>query len=635
MKPQIIHLFFWVVAVLMIEALFVVSMLIGSDLFNNKVIEAEKLEPQQAGLLFLSNDYVGAMGRDELSESLDMQVQSAERDNPNREQKLTQPQRREVFDRLLILFGVAGVLLFALMPVAAYYRIWILQRINQSLRVRMVTNAEHLSLKYHDHARAGDSIYRIYQDSAMITSVVEQILINPIIGLGQVFFTVFVLFLFSPRLALVFIIAGIPILLFVAWFTPRLQVRSRIARRSNSDLVSRIQEVFSSLQVIKANRSETTVQHWFDDASRHAIDGAFWIRTEWIIMRTMVAVFVLALVILCEYMMAGWVINQEETFLVGVLGLVGFTIWNLGAYQSAQGRMEGEMVENGIWIVGIWGILQDMAVGLERAFYLLELEAGIKDDSSAKQFPENLKEINFSQVSFRYEDDNPVLNGLDLKLPVGSITAIVGETGSGKSTLASLLLRLYDVDHGSIRVNGLDIRSIRVDDLRSNIAIALQQNPLFSKSIAENIGYACADVDQEKIEEAAKVARADEFINQMPQGYETELGERGAKLSTGQKQRLSIARAVVRDTPVLILDEPTASLDAETEITVLENIRQWGKDRVIILITHRLSTIRRADQIAVLDDGYIVEMGEHDVLLSLADGYYRRIVSVESEGSLS
>ncbi len=216
---------------------------------------------------------------------------------------------------------------------------------------------------------------------------------------------------------------------------------------------------------------------------------------------------------------------------------------------------------------------------------------------------------------------------------MGTITALVGETGSGKSTLASLLLRLYDPDHGAITIDELDIRSIRVDEVRANIAIALQQNPLFSKSVYDNIGYACLEVNQTKIEEAAKIALAHDFITQMPQGYETELGERGAKLSTGQKQRLSIARALVRDTPILILDEPTASLDAETEITVLENIRQWGANRVIVLITHRLSTIRRADQIAVLRDGRIVEAGEHEDLMRSPDGYYRSIVNIDSEES--
>ena len=173
MKPQLVHLFFWVIAVLLIEALFVVSMLVGSDLFNNKVIEAEKLEPQQAKMLFLTDDYIGDFSEDEFSESPDLSTKSSESLDSNLDHKLSQSQRREVFDRLLILFGIAGILLFALMPIAAYYRVWILQRINQALRVRMVSNAEHLSLKYHDHARAGDSIHRIYQDSAMITSVVE------------------------------------------------------------------------------------------------------------------------------------------------------------------------------------------------------------------------------------------------------------------------------------------------------------------------------------------------------------------------------------------------------------------------------------------------------------------------------
>ena len=204
-------------------------------------------------MLFLTDDYIGDFSEDEFSESLICRQSLANRLTLILTINSASLSEGRFFDRLLILFGIAGILLFALMPIAAYYRVWILQRINQALRVRMVSNAEHLSLKYHDHARAGDSIHRIYQDSAMITSVVEQIIINPIIGLGQVSFTLFVLFLFSPRLALVFLFAAVPILLLIGWFTPRLQIRSRVARRSNSALVSRIQEVFLQL---KGNKSK-------------------------------------------------------------------------------------------------------------------------------------------------------------------------------------------------------------------------------------------------------------------------------------------------------------------------------------------------------------------------------------------
>jgi ABC-type multidrug transport system fused ATPase/permease subunit len=208
----------------------------------------------------------------------------------------------------------------------------------------------------------------------------------------------------------------------------------------------------------------------------------------------------------------------------------------------------------------------------------------------------------------------------------------VGPTGSGKSTLMALLLRLFDPSEGRIEIDGTDLRRFRVEHLRSRIAIALQENLLFGATIRENIRYAVPEASDEEVRRAARVACADEFIEQLPDGYDTELGERGTKLSTGQRQRLSIARAILKDTPILVLDEPTASLDAETELRVLERLAEWGKGRVIFLITHRISTIRRADQVAVLREGRVAECGSHEELLAKPEGAYRRLLESELAG---
>ena len=238
-------------------------------------------------------------------------------------------------------------------------------------------------------------------------------------------------------------------------------------------------------------------------------------------------------------------------------------------------------------------------------------------------------------MRFAYDADQSVLEGVNLTARAGTVTALVGATGSGKSTLMSLLLRLYDPSAGTVRINGVDIRDIGIDDLRGNMAIALQQNVLFAATVADNIGYASRGASRRDIEAAARVACADEFIRRMANGYDTELGERGGKLSTGQRQRLSIARAIVRDTPILILDEPTASLDAETEQRLLANLSDWGRDRIVFVITHRLSTIRNADQIAFLEGGRIGEVGDHDALMAMSDGRYRRFVEAETEAAPS
>ena len=193
----------------------------------------------------------------------------------------------------------------------------------------------------------------------------------------------------------------------------------------------------------------------------------------------------------------------------------------------------------------------------------------------------------------------------------------------------SLLLRLFDPDQGCITVDGIDLRKFQLESLREKVGIALQENLLFGTTIRENIRYAVPDAIDAQFREAAHIACADEFIERLPDGYDTELGERGAKLSSGQRQRLSIARAVIKDTPVLILDEPTASLDADTELRVLQNLVAWGEGRVILLITHRLSTIRRADQIVYLAEGRVLESGTHASLMAMEGGAYRQFVDLE------
>jgi ABC-type multidrug transport system fused ATPase/permease subunit len=231
-------------------------------------------------------------------------------------------------------------------------------------------------------------------------------------------------------------------------------------------------------------------------------------------------------------------------------------------------------------------------------------------------------------VSFAYQD-TPTLQNVTLSARPGTITAIVGPTGSGKSTLMSLLLRLYDANGGAIRIDGIDIRQIDVDSLRANIAIALQENMLFGTTIRDNIRYAVPEASDAAVREAARIAVADEFIEKLPHGYDTLLGERGTKLSSGQRQRLSIARAILKDTPILILDEPTAALDAQTELRVLDNLTAWGKGRAVFLITHRLSTIRRADQVIFIQDGRVLEHGSHERLMATAGSAYRRLVEGE------
>ena len=636
LKPQLPHLIVWIGLTFLIEMLFVSASLVAFDLFNNKILVGEKLEPVQARLLRLDDSHVADKSTAENAEDA-ISGQRADGESNGEEaldpgEMLTPEQRRAVRNRLMVLFAIGALLLLSLNPVVDYYGTWILQRINQYLRVTMIERAEHLSLRYHSHARTGDAIYRVYQDSAMITNVVKQALLQPVMASGFLVFSFLVVFLFSPVLGVMFLVGLLPILWLIIWFTPRLQWRSRQARATNSDLTSRIQEAFAAIRIVKANRAERIMSERFDHDSHAALDAAFYLRVELLLMRAGTSAMSMILLMFAHYLMAGWTVADEPTFLAGAFVLVGFAAWNLGAFQAGTFRAE-EITANGWWLTTLWGTVQDMAVGLNRAFFLLDLEPDVVDRENALPMPTPIQSIRYHKVAFGYDTCKPVLKGVDLSARVGTITAIVGATGSGKSTLMALLLRLYDPDSGFITINDTNLRDIRVDDLRGNTAIALQQNVLFATTVAENIAYAMHRVSPQAIEAAARVACADEFIGEMANGYSTELGERGGKLSTGQRQRITIARAIIRDTPILILDEPTASLDAETEHRVLANLAVWGRERIIFLITHRLSTIRNADQIAFLENGTISELGDHDTLMSKPDGRYRGFVETEVKGA--
>ncbi len=322
---------------------------------------------------------------------------------------------------------------------------------------------------------------------------------------------------------------------------------------------------------------------------------------------------------------------------VELLALVGlsFVVWNLGSFSWTRDQFHessGDIRK----LLRDWMTAQDLTMGLRRVFDILDIEPDVQDKPNAQAFAGLEREIAFESVSFAYEPERPVLSDVSFTVVPGSITAIIGPTGSGKSTLMALLLRLFDPESGRVAIDGRDLRDFEVASLRAAIAIALQENVLFAMSVRDNIRYVAPNATEEQIRTAIRVAGMDDYVDGLPNGLDTVLSDRGGKLSTGQRQRLSIARAVVRDTPILVLDEPTAALDAVTEHRVMGNLADWasgGDDRArraIFLITHRISTIRRADNIIYLDGGRIVESGNHATLMALEGGRYRSFVQAES-----
>ena len=606
-RPQAKHLATFVLINSVLGAFALGAAFIGTDLIENKIILGEKLEPLQATMLLLDEDFVSSAGAENGQLGLE--------------------QRKAVRERVIVLAGVLAVLLLGISVCVWYYMTWIFQRVNQDLRVEMLSRVEHLSLRYHSDSKTGDAIYRIYQDSATVVNVLLYMVISPLRVVAWATFGIVVLLLFSPALGFLLVAAAVPTIMLMRFYIPKIRVAATLSREYNSDLTSRIQETLAAIRVVKASGAETRLMERFQSDSQKALDAAFDMRKYIAYLTVSVAVVGLSFVFIADYFMATWAIRGDTTFLGGSIALVGFAVWNLGAFKVATGR--GEEVSAQIWELAFyWSTVQDLVAGLKRAFFLLDLEPEVVDVESPQAFPEKLKEVRIENIEFGYESDRMILKGASLSAKTGTLTAIVGATGSGKSTLMSMLLRLYNPDSGAVFVNEVALSQMSAEDVRSNVSIALQQNVLFATSVADNIRYGRSDIDQGQVTAAAQVACADEFVRAMPDGYDTELGERGGKLSTGQRQRISIARAVLRDTPILILDEPTASLDAETERRVMENLGEWGRERVVFIITHRLSTIRNADQIAFLEDGVIKELGSHQQLLA-QNGAYAEFVAAE------
>ena len=600
--PQLKHFIVFAVLSGVAMLLELASTLVFFDLLTNKVFLGDPLSGTQASLFGLDP------------------ARFVDVENLDEEARFT---LRTVF---LVVAGALMASGFLLGAGIGYYLTWILQRVNQHLRLAMMDRAVHLSLRYHDEAPVGDAIYRVYQDSAMVTTVVQNALIQPVILLANLAIALVAIGFFEPYLGFLFLVAAVPSILVARAFTPRLREGSARSRLANSALTSHIQESVNGVRVLKAHQAEDTAFNTFRRRSHRALDRAYELRGSMAVLNLLVFFFTADAVIAADYLMTQWVWAEAHTFGYGLVALVGFAVWNLGAFQAARDR---NIAIGGVSVAlaNLWSLLQDIGVGLERAFFLLDLEPEVRDRPDARPMPPVRDGVSFSNVEFAYRTDVPVIENATFTAGAGTVTAIVGASGAGKSTLMSLLVRLYDVDRGEITIDGEDIRNIRVRSLRNHIGIVLQENALFPTSIADNIRFASPDADDEAVRAAAVTACADGFIEALPEGYGTELGERGAKLSTGQRQRISIARAVAKNAPILILDEPTAALDVDTEQQVLEHLTEWGRDKVIFLITHRLRTIRQAQQVLFVEHGAIVEQGSHETLMSLPDGRYRAFAS--------
>jgi ATP-binding cassette subfamily B protein/subfamily B ATP-binding cassette protein MsbA len=488
-------------------------------------------------------------------------------------------------------------------------------RLVRNLRLHVSDHLHRLSLRYHDRTKVGDSIYRAAYDSYAAQSLLSGV-VAPVIS-GLVIFTGILVVMVRLDLVLTTIaLAVAPMLGLTIWVFGRgIEWQSRRYHEQESALFCTMQESLSAIRFILAySREAATAERVGNQAGRSVVANEhlslIQLGFSACVGLTMAAGTAAAVFVGANRVLEGRLLVGDVLVFLAYLGML-YTPVNAFAQSSA--------------------VLRSARTQLARVFEVLETLPEVTDRPGAMEPGRINGHVEFRGVTFAYEAGRWALSGLDLEVPEGMVVAIVGSTGAGKSTLAGLLLRFYDPDEGAVLIDGYDVRDLRLDWLRRQIALVPQDPILLSGTIAENIGFGREAATRDKIVEAACRAQADAFIRELPDGYDTLLGERGVNLSGGQRQRLSLARAFLKDAPILVLDEPTSALDVRTEGALLESMQELMRNRTTFMIAHRLSTIRDADLIMVMEGGRLVERGSHDALLA-RDTAYRRLYQSQWRG---
>jgi ATP-binding cassette subfamily B protein len=518
-------------------------------------------------------------------------------------------------DTTLVIELVSGMVALSIITsVIGVAQTWISnqvgQRVMHDLRAAVYAHLQRMSLAFFTHTRTGEVQSRIANDIGGVDSVVTSTATSIVQNVTTVMATVVAMVLLDWRLA-AFSLVLLP---FFVWLTRRVgEERRRIqsVRQSRlADMSTLVEESLSVSGILLGKtmgRSPELVRRFSGESGELAdLEVRARMAGRWRMASVQMSFAIMPALV---YLFAG--IDHGS-------GGNAISIGTVVAFTTLQTRL-------------LFPIQSLLSVGLEvqtslalfgRIFEYLDLPVDIVERPGAQALSDVRGDVRLQNVSFRYAPDSPwTLHGIDAEIPAGTRTALVGETGSGKTTLAYLVARLYEPEQGSVSIDGVDIRDVTLGSLADAVGLVSQETYLFHESIRENLRFACPDATDEEIEDAARAAQIHELISSLPEGYDTPVGERGYRFSGGEKQRMAIARTVLRNPPVLVLDEATSALDNETERAVQQALDELARGRTTIAIAHRLSTIRDADQILVLDDGQIVERGTHEELVEFGGKY--------------
>lgn len=517
----------------------------------------------------------------------------------------------EKMQQLVYWLGGTALVFLIVRPPIEYYRQYLAQLVSNKIlydiRQKLYIHLQKLSLKYYSNTRAGEVISRVINDVEQTKNFVMIGLMNVWLDLATILIAIGIMLTMNVKLTIVTLLA-FPFYAFsVKYFFGKLRDLTRKRSQALAGVQSYLHERVQGMSIIKTFTLEKHEQKLFNEANGEfldkAVDQTIWNAKAFAVVNTITDIAPLLVIAYAGYE----AINGR------------LSVGTMAAFIAYIERLYSPLRR----LVNSSTTLTQSFASMDRVFELMDEQYDIVDKKGATTIDRSLGNVTFSNVSFQYDKEGTtILNHVDFHVNAGETVAFVGMSGGGKSTIISLIPRFYDVTSGSVRIDGQDVRDVTIESLRKHIGIVLQDNILFSDSVKSNILMGNPNASDEEVIEAAKAANAHDFIMELPEGYETKVGERGVKLSGGQKQRVAIARVFLKNPAILVLDEATSALDLESEALIQDSLERLAKDRTTIIVAHRLSTITHADNIFVIENGEVVENGNHHNLMNHKGVYY-------------